>query len=371
MNTFPGMGVRMVCCIDEAHELLKKCGDTTYFVTWRRQILKIKWQGFFNILLSTNRKVGNFVPPTIKDTPSARDHQYELFLDVHTIDVLAELAPPGKEYNPRRALYLGTPLWGSFAQAGVDIYNILQLASRKIRHFEQDKRLANLACMSCSFALEIYPRIEEVEILVTSHMATALGVSLDRSDLLCTYPSDLILASGSLKGIINIGLENWLDTLLEHFSRGVIEAGERGELVFRILFLDAYIRVLRDKSEQKEPTYLEKIPLSSFLKNFCGEISEKVDKLLEEMGISNANIGFNHWISLIATNKNQLNVGNKYLSTQLIANAYHRHAAFKMSHGFPIIDYVIPFEYSGSYGIISVQNKNHKVSTFIRRILSI
>lgn len=61
----------MVCCIDETHKLLKNISDNkeeteTYFVLWRRQILEIEWKGFFDILLSTNAKVDNFVPRQLK-----------------------------------------------------------------------------------------------------------------------------------------------------------------------------------------------------------------------------------------------------------------------------------------------------------------
>ncbi len=59
--------------------------------------------------------------------------------------------------------------------------------------------------MACSLALEISPRITEADNLIASHMATAIGVSLDRTCILCTYPSDTILASGALKGIIDDG----------------------------------------------------------------------------------------------------------------------------------------------------------------------
>ncbi|CAB4416407.1 unnamed protein product [Rhizophagus irregularis] len=153
----------IVCCIDEAHELLERIpnsNDETYFVRWRRQIRNIIWHGFFNVLLSTNGKIDNFLPPDTKDTPSTRMHDYFLFpayLDVHTIDALVSLAPIGKSYVPQRTLYLGIPLWGSLAQAGVDLINILHLASQKIRNFnkKQEKdHLANLACMSCPFALQ-------------------------------------------------------------------------------------------------------------------------------------------------------------------------------------------------------------------------
>ncbi|CAG8694308.1 10140_t:CDS:2 [Funneliformis caledonium] len=147
--------------------------------------------------------------------------------------------------------------------------------------------------MSCSFALEVCLRMAEVEMLIASHMATAIGVSDDRTDLLCTSPSDPILASGILKGIIKVGLEDCLDTLLKQFSHRVVEAGERGELVLLLLFLKA----------------------------LCKGIDEKIDDLFEKMHIDKAEI------------------------ENLIREAYHRHTAFKMPLGFSIIDYVIPFKY--------------------------
>ncbi|CAG8507366.1 7962_t:CDS:1 [Paraglomus brasilianum] len=97
-------------------------------------------------------------------------------------------------------------------------------------------------------------------------MATALGVSLDHTSILCTYPSDAILASRALKGIIDVGWENCLDTLLELFSHGVVEAGERGELVNCILYLKAYADVMKEYYPDSPLTYLQKVPLKSFLK---------------------------------------------------------------------------------------------------------
>ncbi|CAG8581227.1 2610_t:CDS:2 [Funneliformis mosseae] len=298
--------ISVVYCIDEAHELLERTSitnDETYFHKWKNQ---------------------QFPSPEIKDTYSARMHEYFLFpayLDVHTIDVLSRIAPPGNFYDPQRALYLGIPLWGSLAQAGVDLTNVLHLASQKIRNFnkKQEKdNLANLAYMSCSFTLEVCPQMAKVEMLIVSHMATTIGVSDDHTDLLCTYPSDPILTSGALKGIIEVGFEDCLDTLLEQFSRGVVEAGEKGELVSRILFLEAYIRTV--KINQTPPfTYLEKVPLLLFLKVLCKGIDEKIDDLFEKMHIDKVEIGFNHWTSLLASNKQYMKEGEqKYLSENLI-----------------------------------------------------
>ncbi|CAI2184167.1 668_t:CDS:2 [Funneliformis geosporum] len=171
----------------------------------------------------------------------------------------------------------------SLAQAGVDLTNILHLASQKIHNFNKNKKkdhLANLVCISCSFALEVCPQIAKVKMLIASHMITAIGISDDRIDLLCTYPSNPILASEALKEIIK-------------FSCGVVEAREREELVSRILFLKAYVHAV--KINQLPPvTYLKKIPLSIFLKALCKGIDEKIDDLLVKMHINEAEIGFNH-----------------------------------------------------------------------------
>ncbi|CAG8629884.1 5746_t:CDS:2 [Acaulospora morrowiae] len=187
-DLFPNNEISIVCCVDEAHELLEKMSkeqthDETYFIQWRRQIREIKWRGFFNILLSTNGKIGNYLPPVIKDTQSARSYKFYLFpafLDVHTIDVFMKLAQPGNGYDPERNLYLGIPLWGSLYQAGMNLFDILHLASQKIH----------------------------VDTLIASYMETAIGVSQDRTDLLCAYPSDPILSAGALKGIVDVGCED-------------------------------------------------------------------------------------------------------------------------------------------------------------------
>jgi hypothetical protein len=108
--------------------------------------------------------------------------------------VLASLVEDVDEnYDPKRTAYLGTPLWGSLAKAGVNLRDLIFLASSKIRNFsdKKDDYLANLACIACTLALEVSPRIAEVNNLIASHMATAIGVSPDRTSILCTYHLEL------------------------------------------------------------------------------------------------------------------------------------------------------------------------------------
>ncbi|CAB4411772.1 unnamed protein product [Rhizophagus irregularis] len=126
------------------------------------------------------------------------------------------------------------PLWGSFAQSGVSLINLIHLASQKIRNFSKNDKdyLANLACTACTLALEVSPRIAEVDILIASHMETAIGVSLDRTSILCTYPSDPILASEALLRLV--GKTAWTHcwNCLVVGSR----SWRKGELANRVIF---------------------------------------------------------------------------------------------------------------------------------------
>jgi hypothetical protein len=71
---FPGVDIPVVCCIDEAHELItQRKGNDTYFVLWRRQIRNVSWNGFFNILLSTKGRLAiSFLQR--QKIPSLPDH---------------------------------------------------------------------------------------------------------------------------------------------------------------------------------------------------------------------------------------------------------------------------------------------------------
>lgn len=79
------------------------------------------------------------------------------------MNALAELASHGKEYKFEKALYLEIPLWGSLAHTGAHHTNILQFASEKIRNYDMEINncLANLACTSCSFTLELNLRLKK------------------------------------------------------------------------------------------------------------------------------------------------------------------------------------------------------------------
>jgi len=76
-----------------------------------------------------------------------------------------------------------------------------------------------------------------------------------------------------------------LDTLLELFSCEVVEVGEKGELVNQILFSKAYADAMKECFPSLSLTYLQKVPLKSFLKSLLCEKIDGLDKLLKRMGI--------------------------------------------------------------------------------------
>ncbi|KAH7918081.1 hypothetical protein BV22DRAFT_1134873 [Leucogyrophana mollusca] len=91
--------------------------------------------------------------------------------------------------------------------------------------------------------------------LVASHMRTAFSVPSDRSYLRSGYPSEPILAEAAARQMDELQQQcpgiNVMATLLnEQFTSGLIDRGLRGELVWRQLVMEAYLRAIR--TEQKE-----------------------------------------------------------------------------------------------------------------------
>jgi hypothetical protein len=70
----PSDNVRFLFCIDEARALISpsKGHNISPFRLFRRALRKVRWNGFFTLLLDTLSKISNFAPPKSLD-PSHRD----------------------------------------------------------------------------------------------------------------------------------------------------------------------------------------------------------------------------------------------------------------------------------------------------------
>ena len=61
----PSDDVRFLFCIDEARALISppKRHNISPFRLFRRALRKVKWNGFFTLLLDTLSRISNFAPP--------------------------------------------------------------------------------------------------------------------------------------------------------------------------------------------------------------------------------------------------------------------------------------------------------------------
>src|SRR5581483_4138503 len=68
-NNNPSDDVRFLFCIDEARALISpsRAHKITPFRLFRRALRKVKWHGFFTLLLDTLSKISNFAPPKSLD----------------------------------------------------------------------------------------------------------------------------------------------------------------------------------------------------------------------------------------------------------------------------------------------------------------
>ncbi|KAH7920465.1 hypothetical protein BV22DRAFT_1181105, partial [Leucogyrophana mollusca] len=119
--------------------------------------------------------------------------------------------------------------------------------------------IAKTAILDVLLCLDFEPSREAAKArqteLVASHMQTAFSMPSDRSYLRSGYPSEPILAEAAARQMDELQQQspgiNVMATLLkERFTSGLIDRGLRGELVWRQLVMEAYLRAIR--TEQKE-----------------------------------------------------------------------------------------------------------------------
>ncbi|KAL1914172.1 uncharacterized protein VTP21DRAFT_10261 [Calcarisporiella thermophila] len=369
-------GIQLLCCLDEAHELIDDSkGDSRSlkFRIWRRGIRSIEWKGLFSVCLSTSGKINNFHPRFELD-PSARSVPFTLFqpfFDVATIDALVSDMP---EYpTPEQLAYYGRPLFGALISKGSGIMRAVQLAKMKLEGTTGDGKFASLALLACLAAVKFSPLATFAQTLVADHMATVLGVSADRSEVYLTYPSEPFLAAGALYALNkNEKWVNAINTLTDAVHRGVAHGGECGEIVVRLALLRAmhlcsatifgnpitvrrfFTRLLwggenfvakRQKMDRSNP------PKVNQKECIFIEDPQKLNEIFGSFG--DGEIAFNHFLTL-----------NERLSAcqidpELFKACWKRRAAITLPRNTKSVDLVLPVRLAnGVYSCIAIQVKN-------------
>ncbi|GBB88042.1 hypothetical protein RclHR1_14590004 [Rhizophagus clarus] len=196
--------VTFLLCVDEASTLISSTSKTSPFRLLRRALRKIKWNGFFVLLLDTLSKISNFAPPKSID-PSSRDTSelplklFYPYFRLTTMDVFASNNYEDEYWNLAK---FGRPLYISYLQSCKDdteaINKLKNLLERKLlggaNNFEESRQdISSLAILSSIIGLGMSPQSQLASELVASHMATCVSVSEDRERLIITYPTEPIL----------------------------------------------------------------------------------------------------------------------------------------------------------------------------------
>jgi hypothetical protein len=137
-------------------------------------------------------------------------------------------------------------------------------------------RDAVLAVVDVLLTLDFEPRRQvtrnQEAKLVASHMRIAFSVPKEREYIRSGYPSEPLLAEAAARQMDNFQtltpMTNvMLETLEDEFSSGLLDQGQRGEVVFRLLLSEAYRRGVRTDHAKDSPYNFSKgCKLTTFMK---------------------------------------------------------------------------------------------------------
>ena len=124
-------------------------------------------------------------------------------------------------------------------------------------------RTARTAVVDVRLMLDYEPRREASHLLqaelVESHMRICYSVPQSRKYMRSGYPSEPILAEAAAQQMYTFRKRDQRAILKDNMEDGLLDRGERGELVGRVLLMSAYDRAIEreDKARQRSETSLQ------------------------------------------------------------------------------------------------------------------
>jgi len=182
----------------------------------------------------------------------------------------------------------------------------LSLAQQKLvfGDFKPSDQNQALAILGQRFGLDvIFGHPETTAFLdeaVASHMRICLSVTADRLRLNTSYPSEPVLsnAAASLLHERDDSVEACLKALNATLQRGMVDKGQRGEMLSRILLLLGRDAATPPAPAQTPPGFLrycQPIKLLDFLKVTFGDYFTSA---AIQSDFENAYINISHWVSM-------------------------------------------------------------------------
>jgi hypothetical protein len=342
--------VTFLLCIDEARTLISSTSKNSPFRLLHRALRKIKWNGFFVLLLDTLSKISNFAPPKSVD-PSSRDTSnlplklFYPYFRLTTTDVFESNTYEDKLWDLAK---FGRPLYISYLQSCNDdseaIDKLKNLLERKLlggaNNFEESRQdISSLAILSSIIGFDMSPQSQLASELVASHMATCISVSEDRERLIITYPSEPLLSDVALDFMSDLMLPKILNQFNLLLKKGIVEPGPRGEIVSRIILAIVAYR-LKTGTDNRVQNFLEELYYEDSMPELDGFSNEFINGI----------VSFTHFNAI------------EYVpSKQVLERFYTRRCAFVMKRNHPGADICIPVKLATDtdrYSLIIVQIKN-------------
>ncbi|KAI0324133.1 hypothetical protein GY45DRAFT_1209408, partial [Cubamyces sp. BRFM 1775] len=186
--------------------------------------------------------------------------------------------------------------------------------------------------------------------LLSNHTLIAFSIPQHREYMRAGTPSEPILAHAAAKVMNEFGLD-MVRSLTEGFKHGLLDKGQRGELVARLLLIFAHDKAQAPQHSLSDPAaatnWSQKVPVLTFLEaSFATDHHESIRgcfpanaEQLEEPAktlgeaFRGAYVRFSHFVQLGRANMVDTHVG---------AAALARGMAFQGYHGQPGWDVAIP-----------------------------
>ncbi|XP_024517099.1 uncharacterized protein LOC9663046 isoform X2 [Selaginella moellendorffii] len=168
---------------------------------------------------------------------------------------------------------------------GIAQYKLTLVTTRDITRYSEHARIAMLGVR---YGIFIDPSSKLVEDLIASHMLTALYVTSGRARLFATWVAEPLLSEAALVCIQQFketpdGYRLLFEPLQALLSAGIVDKGEQGELLLRIILLEAVDKAREMTGEKRSWctvdeffSQLVKMPLSELAQQEKMPHQEKV-----------------------------------------------------------------------------------------------
>ncbi|THH12410.1 hypothetical protein EW146_g7725 [Bondarzewia mesenterica] len=371
-----GRPVKIVLYFDEAHELVRRKAPKNEYGKTLYDVLLSVFNDFlpfpvFAIFLSTTSHIAYFastqnqvrssraaasghLQPPITETPFDCAPDFPIIPGKLTLEEVAAVPFMAK---------FGRPLfWSMFRDIQNDVRilqlstSVLKMARSKLvcntdveKSFDDSSATARLAVADVRLCLEYEPRRQQNQMvvaeLVASHMRVAYSVPKHREYLRSGYSSEPLLAEAAA-----MQLKHWrkkrrttlIDTLQQYMENGLLNLGERGEVVARLLVMEAYDRaVLREHGQRMlfslgchVTTFIKELFEDNIAQQILDSRPDNVaDGLTFREAFEDARVRFTHFAKL---------GDSSVTSTDGLFAAFVRGMAFIAKTGQAVIDFLIP-----------------------------